>query len=105
MRLLTILPAWVGPSAAALGLVALAPRLEGAPLVERGAIASEHPLATRAALEILKKGGNAVDAAIAAAFAAGVVSPTSSGMGGGGFAMVFVLLTVFAFFDLQTSKN
>lgn len=51
-------------------------------------MASEHPVATRAALEILKQGGNAADAAIAAALAAGVVAPTSSGLGGGGFAMV-----------------
>jgi gamma-glutamyltranspeptidase/glutathione hydrolase len=53
-----------------------------------GAAASEHPLVTRAALDVLEKGGNAADAAVAAALMAGVVSPSSSGLGGGGFALV-----------------
>ncbi|MFZ5890920.1 MAG: gamma-glutamyltransferase family protein [Myxococcota bacterium] len=51
-------------------------------------MATEHPLATRAALELFRQGGNAVDAAIAAALTAGVVAPSSSGLGGGGFALV-----------------
>jgi gamma-glutamyltranspeptidase/glutathione hydrolase len=51
--------------------------------------ATAHPLATAAALQILKAGGNAADAAIAATFAISVVEPFSAGIGGGGFAMHF----------------
>jgi gamma-glutamyltranspeptidase / glutathione hydrolase len=58
-------------------------------MAQHGMVCTSHPLATQAGIEVLKKGGNAIDAAIAANAVLGVTDPEMNGVGGDLFAIVY----------------
>lgn len=55
------------------------------PVAPHGMVAAKHPLAVEAGVKVMEQGGNAVDAAVTAAFAMNVLDPAMNGVGGGGF--------------------
>ncbi|MCA9580426.1 MAG: gamma-glutamyltransferase [Myxococcales bacterium] len=72
-----------------LSLATAASPAEQAYRFQKFAVAADHELASAAGAEVLRQGGNAADAAAATMLALGVVSPGSSGLGGGGFALYY----------------
>lgn len=60
---------------------------------KNGVVVSKNEIASQIGAQMLKKGGNAIDAAVATGYALGVVEPNGSGIGGGGFALIYIAKT------------
>ena len=75
--------------AAAVLLLAASSYAGGSVTAKKAAVSSDHPLATKAGIAVLQRGGTAADAAVAVALALAVVRPQSGNLGGGGFATYY----------------
>lgn len=76
-------------AAVALSLLFLVSPSPGQVTAKKAALSTAHPLATKAGLAVLKRGGTAADAAVAVAFALAVVHPQAGNLGGGGFLVYY----------------
>lgn len=77
-------------AAVALAVLLTLPAVAGSTVnANKAALSTAHPLATKAGLAVLQRGGNAIDASIAVAFALAVVHPQAGNLGGGGFLVYY----------------
>src|SRR6266545_8393983 len=88
-------------SQSGLELKGLRPMVSQPERAAKAMIASANEIASQAGLSILRKGGNAVDAAVAVAFALAVVHPEAGNLGGGGYMLVRMADGSVRFFDYK----